>query len=325
MKHAVKLTLLALAGLVIGYIWLTHSGMFSPASGIAAVLAGTADRPFVYRYLAPVLVGMLQTATGQSLTVAAVEFVLLCFVGWLWALRWLAGLVLPAARPTLAALLAAGPVCLLFLAGGYVYDPLTLLLITVCLGLMLAGRWQLYAVTFVLLCLTRETAILLPAVWLIWRGRRGWPGLLYQLVVFVAVRLVLMWRFAGNPGTMFQTWWALHVQWILTYSLPNVLALTVYGGALAAALWRWRTQPPFLQAAAVIIPAIFAAYWLVGYPGEIRVCLEAYPVLYLLTWHTVWTRAALPTVATIARWSGARGSPKAAMLHQSPKYKRPAQ
>ncbi len=289
MRRAAELALLALAGLGIGYIWLTHSSMFSPASGIAAVIAGTADRPFVYRYLAPVLVGWLMGATGQSLTAAAVEFVLLAFVAWLWALRWLAGLALPGMRPTLAALLAAGPLCLLFLAGGYVYDPLTLLLLTVCLGLMLAGQWRLYAVVFLLMCLTRETAILLPAVWAIWRGRRSGPAVLYQLVAFGVVRAALMWRFADNPGAVFQSWLALHVHWVLTYSLPNVLALTVYGGALAAALWHWQSKPAFLRAAAVTIPAIFVAYWLVGYPGEIRVCLEAYPALYLLTWHTVYS------------------------------------
>ena len=195
--------------------------------------------------------------------------------------------LLPAEMPMLATVLAAGPVGLLFVAGGYIYDPPTLALFTVCLALMAAERWRLYAVVFVLMCFCRETAIILPAVYLLWRGWRHWPGLLFQLAAFAAVRAVVTVAYAGNPGELFETHWLEHVQFLCKFPLPNILALTIYGAAVAVALRKWASQPPFMKAAGLVVPAIFAAYWLVGFPGEIRVCLEAYPVLMLLAWHGV--------------------------------------
>jgi len=100
------------------------------------------------------------------------------------------------------------------------------------------------------------------------------------------VRLALTTIYAHNPGADYQLHWLDHLWYLWLAPKPNILALGLYGGALAAGLWHWREQPAFLRAAAIIIPIVFGVYWVLGYPGEIRVCLEAYPVLYLLTWNT---------------------------------------
>lgn len=291
MKRAAELTLLFLQGVWLTALWFYYARLLGPVGGamLEQLVSGTANKPYVYRVLPSLAVRGLEVA-GAGLWWATVLVVLVSFVAWLWALLWLARLVLQAELPMLATVLAAGPVGLLFVAGGYLYDAPTLALFTVCLALIAAGRWRLYAVVFMLMCFCRETAILLPLVCLCWRGRRAWPAVLYQLEVFVLVRLMLTATvFAGNPGVAFETHWAEHLQWLWQFPLPNILALAVYGAAVAVAVWRWRTQPPFMQAAAVVVPAIFAIYWLVGFPGEIRVCLEAYPVLCLLAWHGVYS------------------------------------
>jgi hypothetical protein len=309
MKRAAELLILAALGMALSVLWLHYSAFNAPKAGITDVLAGTAERPFIFRQLAAWLVQLLMAVRGGSVLLASVELVLLSFVGWLWALRWLAQLVTPDSA-MLATVLAVGPVGLLFVSGGYLYDPLTLALFTFALALLASRQWAAYAVLFPWLVICRETAIYLTLVYAVW----AWPrvshrrfalDLANQLIAFSVIKVWLAMAFAGNPGSTVEFHWAEHVAWLLAYPLPNVLALSVYGGGLAAALWRWNDQSAFLRAAAAILPAMFLAYWLVGFPGELRVFLEGYPVLFLLVWHTVWTRAALPTVATIARWSGA--------------------
>jgi len=287
MKRAGELALLALQGLWLSALWLNDVAWQRYPTRTLAMIAGTEARPYAYRVLAP-LVARGLIAAGLPWLSAAGLIVVVSFVGWLWALRWLAESVMPSARPMLATVLAAGPVGLLFVAGGYLYDPPTLALFTLCLALLASGRHELlYAVVFVLMCFCRETAILLPLVALAWRGRRDWRNAFTQLAHFVLVRLVVMSVFFASPGSTLETHWTEHLAWLWQYPLPNVLALSVYGAAVAVSLWKWQTQPAFLRAAGLVVPAIFAAYWLVGFPGEIRVCLEAYPVLCLLTWHAV--------------------------------------
>ena len=307
MKRLAELAVLAALGLALSALWLNFARFdLGPRNGLAALVAGTAERPFVERQLAPLLVRSLIAIPGVEIPQAARLLVAMSCVGWLWALRWLAQLGTPGSA-MVATVLAVGPVGLLFLSGGYVYDPLTLALFTLALALLAREHWLAYCVLFPLLVLSKETAILLVPVYALWAWDRAldreWIiGLWYQVMVFVFIKAMLAIAFAGNPGSTVEFHPLEQAAFLQDYPLPNVLALSVYGAGLAAALWRWRWQPPFLRAAAMLLPLMFAAYWVTGYPGEIRVFLEAYPVLYLLVWHTVWTRAALPTVATIARW-----------------------
>lgn len=321
MKRAAELAILALLGVALTTLWLHYAQIdYGWPWGIAGLVAGTAPKPFVYRQLSALLVRLVMALSGFSIYPAATVLVALCFIGWLWALRWLAQLVTPNSA-MVATVLAVGPVGLLFVSGGYVYDVVTLCLFTLALGLMAHRRWLAYLALFPALVLCRETSAVLIVVYVLWAWPRVerptfWRALGWQVMVFVALKTALAYIYRDNSGALAETYWVDQIAWVLTYPQPNELALLVYGGALAAGLWRWRDQHPFTRAAAIIIPAIFAAYWVFGFPGEIRQCLEGYTALYLLTWHTVWTRLGRPTVATIARWGGARGSPKATMLHQ---------
>lgn len=296
MKRIAELALLSLLGLALTALWLNYARFdLGPRNGLAELVAGTADRPFVYRQLAPLLVRGLM-ALGLELHAAATVLVGASFIGWLWALRWLAQAVTPKSA-MVATVLACGPVGLLFVAGGYIYDPLTLCLFTLALALLAGEHWYLYALLFPALVLCRETAILLVPLYALLRKRDGLWDCLSQLVAFVVIRLYLAHAFAANPGADVEFNLPAQLTFLWAYPLPNVLALSMYGAALAAGLWRWADHPAFLRSAAIILPLMFAAYWLVGYPGEIRVFLEAYPVLYLLAWHTISTRAALPALS----------------------------
>lgn len=304
MRRALELTLLAVLGLALSALWLHYARIeIGPPWGIAGLVSGNAPRPFVYRQLSALLVRLLMLS-GLSLYPAAKLLVVLCMIGWLWALRWLAQAVTPESA-MLATVCACGPVGLLFVSGGYVYDVVTLCLFTLALGLLAHRRWWAYLVLFPALVLCRETAVVLSVVYALWawprvERRAFWGSLAWQVVVFIGLKSALDFIYRGNSGALLETYWLGQLWWVLQYPQPNELALMVYGGALAAGLWRWRDQHPFMRSAAIIIPAIFAAYWVFGFPGEIRQCLEGYTALYLLTWHTVWTRCLRPTAATLA-------------------------
>lgn len=319
MRRWLPIGLLTLAGLAVGRLWLYYvSWEVEPArTGLVAMAAGTAARPFITRSLAPFVIVWLAAATSWPLERAGAALAYLSAVGWLLALWWLAGAVMERRAAFVAAICAAGPVGLLFVSGGYSYDLPTLALITLELALLARGKWTAYLVLFPWAVLCRETALLLVPVYFLWARRRAQPdrALLatWQLVCFAAIRVGLALTFRGNPGSAFETHLAEHLSFLWTDPLPNILALAVYGAAILAGLYQWRAQPPFLQAAVVIVPIMFAAYWLVGFPGEIRAVMEAYPVLFLFTFQTVWKRAVLPTAAIakgeISKWRLLRKSP----------------
>jgi hypothetical protein len=302
---------LVLTGLALGRIYLQIIVWEPyPHTGLADMIAGTADRPFITRALAPLVIHGISVVMGWPIVTAAIALVYISMIGWVAAMAWLADAVLPAAQAWAAPFAAAGPVCLLFIAGGYTYDLPTLALFALALGLLARERWNAYLTLFPVIALCRETAVLLiPVYWLWARRPRQTPmprrslavGLGIQLLAFGLIRGGLAWLYRDNGGGAFQTHWAEHLDYLLNNQFANILALSLYGAALVLVLYRWRTQPPFLQDAAIIIPPMFLGYWLVGYPGEVRVVLDAYPPLFLLAFGPVWERLVEPTVNSIRR------------------------
>ncbi len=307
-RRALACFALEWAGLAAGAVYLQFVRWeVEPRTGLAEMLAGVADRPFVTRALAPLIIRAMVGLTAWHIERAAAALAYGAMVAWLLALWWLAAAVLGRRAALVAAVCGAGPVLLLFISGAYVYDLPTLALFTLALGLLARRQWAAYLALFPIIALCRETSILLVPVFYLWR-RQYRPirrcelaaGLGVQVFAFVAIRYALAYVYRNNGGALLEMHLIEHWYFLTYYPHANILALAVYGLALAAALTRWREQPGILRAAAVIIPIIFAAYWLVGFPGEIRVVLEAYPPLYLLAFGTVWRRGVLPARARLA-------------------------
>jgi hypothetical protein len=308
-RSFIPVSLVTLAGLLVGRLWLSYvrwEGVGVARMGLAQMVAGTADRPFVTRALPAWVIGALAAFTSWPLGITADAVAYLSAVLWLLALWWLADAVLSPRAAFVAALAAAGPVGLLFVSGGYTYDLPTLALFTLALGMLAHRKWNHYLVVFAGVALCRETALLLIPVYWLWRRRASPdPAMLaksagLQLLVFFGIRAGLAWLYRNNPGSAFEIHWWAHYWFLFEYPFPNVLALSVYGLAVLIVLLSWRRQPAFLQDAAIVIPIIFAAYWMVGFPGEIRVVLEAYPPLFLLVFNSIWPRDAAPVV----KWLG---------------------
>ncbi len=179
----------------------------------------------------------------------------------------------------------------LFFIDCKIYDLTTALFFAVSLGLLARQKFGTYYVLFPLACFNRETTILLTIFFMIYylKGlqQRDWiAGIVYQGLVFILIRLLLMVRFARNGGTSFLF---RPVENLAEHAASPWGSLLFLAGALIT-IWlcarHWHTKPLLLRTAFLVLaPALAATYLLFGWAFELRVFAELYPVaVALATW-----------------------------------------
>lgn len=171
----------------------------------------------------------------------------------------------------------------------YLYDFPQLFLFTLGLLLLAARRWTSFLVLYPLSCLNKETTVLLTVVFLLHfrrdailsRGRfAAW--LVYQILVFAAIRFWLMHTFADRPGDWVERYFWRNVSLIQTHTH---LFYALFGVLFALALvlpHRWSRKPRFLRQAFAVGPILFVLDAFYGYLDELRTYYEVYPVALLL-------------------------------------------
>jgi hypothetical protein len=275
-----------------------------------AMVMGTADRPFVYRALLPFLVAwltpLLPLTWAQAIT--QLPFIdMLCaqfhapdyprevlwmmlgmyfaLMGFLWALRYLMRVVgfTEWARtwvPVIALILLP-----MFYLYGKLYDLPALFLFTLAFALLIAQRWKLYLLVFAVGTLNKETMILIALIFAVYGFRRlpkapYWGLLALQLLVFALIKGGLNWYFQNNPGSVVEM--HLDLQWQAFWLSP--FDALIWGVLLALGIgYRWAEKPVVLRYALVILVPLVISHVFLGMPYEIRVYLEAYPILLLLS------------------------------------------
>ena len=261
-----------------------------PRLSLTDLMAGTAHRPFVHRVFVPAVVRLAMMVAPLPAEVYAAGLIYLFFVGFVLSMERLARHFWPLPIipqvVALAALPALGP---LTLTHKHVYDIGTLFFFTLSLEEMAQRRWGRFLLAFTLSCLNKETALLLTLIfgacfWTVLDRARFWRLTLLQLGIYLALRAVLIWVFRDNPGGEVE------------YRLGDQLASIINSPAATAAQWvfglfvlrliswRWAAKPAFLRRAAwAVTPPLLVLYGLFGYPFEIRVFYEAFPILFLLS------------------------------------------
>jgi hypothetical protein len=292
---------------------------------LGAMVYGTAHRPYAYRVLVPGLVraGVVASdavfarpggaradnpvarlghrlmhdvaAPSESLSLSheyGILFILtvLCLVGFGLTLRASIRLLYPGYPrfvSDLAPLLGIVVIPLVFFReSNLVYDPMTLFLVALCVDLIARRSHAAYLVAFAFAALNKETAILLPLLFLLreaGRPARGTLGLTaVQLALFAAVRLNLQYVMRNRPGGV--------VEWHLDHNLLSFGEPGFYVKTLPAILplvvlvaYGWSRKPGFLRRGllATAVPLIAATFFM-GVLGEIRDYYEAYPLVFLL-------------------------------------------
>ena len=286
------------------------------------MVEGTACRPYVTRALMPWAIRTCVAATPQSMRQAidknrvtqyllhknyvskelqwtppdyfeyVVAFLLstVCLVAFsrVCELIWLCFFVLGrqyAASFSICALLGLVP---LFKYTSYIYDFPSLLFYTLSLYLLAVRRWWVYFPVFMLACVTKETAVLLPIIFsahfIACRRHdrvRYWMLLAGQGVVFILVRVALAFLYRANPGTAIEFHLTDHNLRVLTTPYPLETAVT-WLLIFSLVLHQWPTKPRLLRIAIGMLVPLLGLCFLFGYLDEMRDYYEIYvPTLVL--------------------------------------------
>lgn len=176
----------------------------------------------------------------------------------------------------------------------YIYDFSTLFLFSFGLLLLFKKKWYVFYLIFILGCLNKETIILLTVVFAIhsFKCRMDRTKIIQHIAlqgsIFAVIKIILFIAFKDNPGgfTVHGFWMFLrNINKIASlYTLPT-LAAYIFIALLI--FYKWRNKPSFLKSGLwIIIPLIcFAMYS--GYVDELRGYYEIFPIVFLLTVHSI--------------------------------------
>jgi hypothetical protein len=322
--------MLALASTVFLH-FLRTSGVNSlrPAS-IDRLLTRTADKPYIYRVLLPTAANSLaplldgetalsigkqaETVLGRGffradldgkrhpsqvlLILAMMYLSLVGFAVTIWILLGNLGYS-PIIQYAVPPLLVVGST--LFMQFGYIYDFSTLFLFSLGCLLMQRQQWVAYLVVFACATLNKETAIFLSVIFgLVFVSRlprrHFFLLLAIQLATFGLLQGAIRYVFRDNPGAampsgFFGQLTALHT---LAFHRPLVLLYFVLWLLIMAAQigFGWGDKPLILRAGLGVLPFFLVLYLVSGFAAEIRVMLEVYPIIAVLTLPPPWAVAA---------------------------------
>jgi hypothetical protein len=292
---------------------MTSIGAFQPAS-LPRVLEGTAERPYVYRILVPVLsrlfsplvpeslVELVANAPGASrLTFERLSggiyrreatLVMLMMFGALVAFVFAEKILLKdlgfSAREqfnrSLAILLLVLPVNSFT---GYYYDFPQLLLVTISLILLHRRSWTYYLLFLAIANLNKETSVFLVAVFVVYYWsrlpRREFFALLaWQVVICTSIRGIIMYRFHENSGAPIFFTLPDQISRYKNNPIGIVITLAYFLPAIYFISRQWHQKNEFLRSASVLGAIILGLFCLSGFPLEFRVFLDALTVLGIL-------------------------------------------
>lgn len=267
-----------------------------PKVGLYESLNGTAHKPFIYRILVPALVklvGLFLPFLDPKTIASAIMY--LSLLGFIISMKYLSlAFWKPSISIDLMILLSPIVMTPLMFVANHIYDFSILFLFTLELAALARGRVKSYLLLYPFTCLAKETALLLPIVFVLKfylnTNRRLFYKLLsLQLIMWGSIRLILYWIFRENSGGMIE----FHLtEWIFAVSTAPILMFIIYigfglfiGGLV---VHNWSNKPLLLrQAALVIIPVLSTLHLFFGIPLELRVFYEAYPVIYLLSTYSL--------------------------------------
>jgi hypothetical protein len=289
-----------LLAIVSATFWQYVYGFYGNSEVLGAlekVVQGIGTKPYIYRYLVPLIVRFLMWMKPVRVDIYIVLVMYLAALGVLFSFQYLyrtfwQGSVFA----DLTVLMGMELMFLLIYKEKKIYDLSTIFLFTLLLALMARGKWMPCAILYPLACLSKETVIFLLPVFAVyfWRKlpRGPWAlGVAYQLVCFALVRLCLMWVFRANPGDMFNSYFSWH---LAAYGAQPWLFLLYglgFGLVIFWVLKDWANKPFFLRlATGLIMPMVGLLYFVVGMPFEIRIFAEVYPLIYLLAMRGVMSQ-----------------------------------
>ena len=218
----------------------------------------------------------------------------LCLMGFMYAMRYLAGglFILSDRVLFFLPIISIVFVTTLFAYYIYMYDFLSLFLFTLSYGLIVGRRWKEFFAVFVLLCFNKETAVILIFLLLLlyWKNnlhnKKFHLLLIVLLGIFVIIRVSLVLVYFDNPGSLiefhlFDHNLKMYLKPLHLFQLLQLLFLFVLFFA------HFKEKPCFLRKGLWLALPLFVLSIFFGYINEIRVYYDVYAVFVLLAGHTL--------------------------------------
>jgi len=250
-------------------------------------------RPFVYRVLTPLLIKALMLITPLSGKTITYIVIFLSIIGFLFAFSMFSKLFMSNFETSFLTLTAPIALIPMMLVNGHSYDFPNLFLFTLALYFLASQKWIEYLILFPFVTLSKETSVLLIFLYLLHyrnqlRPSKRFTLLLAQIAIYLPIRMITMWVFRNNPGDAISITILSNIELYKRHAITTIAFLIFIFMIGFLSNWKIRGKPPFLRNAeiAIVLP-IFVLFLFAGWPYEIRVFYEAFPILYLLCWETI--------------------------------------
>ncbi len=311
------------------YLSINRIGTLEPAT-LARTLEATAERPYIYRALLPLLsqlfapvipvqliewlpnapmglrnsFGWLSDGGYERQAAVILILIFLSLVAFAFAERkLLQALGTGTKEQFVLALLAQILVLPFSIQFSFYYDLPQVLLVTLCLLFLYREQWWQYILTLAIASFNKETSVFLITVFVIYYLqrlplRKYLELLVAQVTIYSVIRASLLYIFRNNPGTTVLLTLEGHYRQYTAY--PSTLLFTLIFFCLIGFLLtrQWQRKHPFLRAAIVIPALILILFFTSGMPMEFRVFLDTLPVLVILGFPS--TQASSATAAVEA-------------------------
>lgn len=281
-----------LVGLVT-FVWASTAwlGNFTEVNRLVSL---DQPKPWVYRQLVSTLARLL-SQTGLRIDYALILVITLSGVLFYWSLRKLYfGFY---SRTDKNELYVLGVVFVGLGLFGYSrtpYDLMTAFTFTLSLYYILSGQNLEYLVIFILACLNRETSVILILVYVVYWFYYSiklagkvlwfiWKMTACQIYIYGLITYCLRVIFQYNDGLSV---WIRPTQNLVSYvhhPYITLLHIVVFGFILWMVFRGWKYKPIAIRLAFMIMaPILFVMFLVCGYPFELRVFWETYPLVVML-------------------------------------------
>ncbi len=293
------------------YLIIAPIGSYPPAN-FSKILEGTADRPFIYRALVPLIakafswllpdelihwMGMVLPApmkivfdrlggeTHAKEAVIALSAMFVSLIAFGFAEKVFTKLIGLNGRMQFILPLFAQALILPFSYHfGFYYDLPQILLVTLNLIFLYRQNWPAYLILFAVTTLNKETSITLTIIFGLYFfsriPREKFIKLLGgQIVIYSAIRTLLIFLYRDNPGADLPSKFG--TQLYIYTSFPIILFITLlfFGIIFFFILKKWGKTDLFLRTSLAMFAVIFILFFSSGIPMEFRVFLETLPFL----------------------------------------------
>jgi hypothetical protein len=285
------------------------------------MIDGTASKPFVYRMLVPALLRVINHITPQvfsefiseeltkffpsfteyyhissdiayigfcSAVIITLSLFYYSMILYLGALNIVSLSKRQAIIAPLLGLLMLHP----FFDSGYIYDMPQLALSAACLYFISQQKWILYFAFFILLCLNKETSVIIIFAYVCnYYDKHKFMRLSYftvlQLLIYIVIRLCIMKFYSHNSGDIVQVYITDQSKSLINgFSYENFVLTILFTFMLSYA---WLRKPSFLRRSLILVVPLLILFFVGGFPGEYRVFYEVLYIITLLTSHSIVT------------------------------------